>query len=105
MGADSLSPPAVPRKPGPSSRYQDSAGSVDVDLDVDESMFATLKTARPVVAPPEPAPRLVPVMDHSDFVASIPGSSRAVNAEELFDIQQQADFFISLGQHEQPLKS
>ena len=104
MGPDSLSPPAVPRKPGPSSRYQDSAGSVDVDLDVDESMFATLKTARPVVAPPEPAPRLVPVMDHSDFVASIPGSSRAVNAEELFDIQQQADFFISLGQHEQAIE-
>ncbi len=104
MGPDSLPPPAVPRKPGPASRYQDSAGSVDVDLDVDESMFATLKTARPVVAPPDAAPRLVPVMDHSDFVASIPGSSRAVNAEELFDIQQQADFFISLGQHEQAIE-
>jgi len=74
---------------------------VDVDLDVDESMFATLKTARPV-APAEQKP--VQAMDHGDFVASIPGSARAVNAEELFDIQQQADFFISLGQHEQAIE-
>jgi hypothetical protein len=31
------------------------------------------------------------------------GSSTRVNAEELFDIQQQADFFLSLGQHEQAI--
>ena len=105
LGPDSLMPPVAPRQSAVATRNQDSATSVDVDLDVDESMFATLKTtARPAV-PPEPAqPRLVPVMEHGDFVASIPGSSRAVNAEELFDIQQQADFFISLGQHEQAIE-
>ena len=32
------------------------------------------------------------------------GNSRGVNVEELFDIQQQADFFISLGQHEQAIE-
>jgi hypothetical protein len=31
-------------------------------------------------------------------------ASRAVNAEELLDIQQQADFFVSLGQHEQAIE-
>ncbi|MGH8337493.1 MAG: hypothetical protein ACRETL_11870, partial [Gammaproteobacteria bacterium] len=31
-------------------------------------------------------------------------AARAVNAEELFDIQQQADFFVSLGQHEQAIE-
>jgi hypothetical protein len=31
------------------------------------------------------------------------GSSTRVNAEELFDIQQQADFFLSLGQHDQAI--
>ncbi|WHZ11809.1 MAG: hypothetical protein OJF60_002248 [Burkholderiaceae bacterium] len=31
-------------------------------------------------------------------------ASRGVNAEELLDIQQQADFFVSLGQHEQAIE-
>lgn len=31
-------------------------------------------------------------------------STRDVNVEELFDIQQQADFFISLGQHDQAVQ-
>lgn len=76
---------------------------VDVDLDVDESMFATLKTARPVVPVAPPSDSLPPI-DHVDFAASITGASRAVNAEELFDIQQQADFFLSLGQHDQAIE-
>lgn len=104
IGPDSLMPPAAPRKAAAPPRNQDVPSVVDVDLDVDESMFATLKTARVAMASPEAAPRPVPAMDHGDFVASIPGSSRAVNAEELFDIQQQADFFISLGQHEQAIE-
>lgn len=104
IGPDSLMPPLAPRKAATPSRSQDAPSVVDVDLDVDESMFATLKTARPVAAPPEAPPRSIPGMDQGDFVASIPGSARAVNAEELFDIQQQADFFISLGQHEQAIE-
>lgn len=32
------------------------------------------------------------------------GNARGVNVEELFDIQQQADFFISLGQHDQAIE-
>ncbi len=39
----------------------------------------------------------------SDLSAISPSSPRAVNAEELFDIQQQADFFLSLGQHSQAI--
>ena len=39
----------------------------------------------------------------SDFEPNMPGTVRAVNAEELFDIQQQADFFLSLGQHAQAI--
>ena len=78
---------------------------LDVDLDVDESMFEDLK--RPAAAPSESVrPVLnddIP-MDRPDFVASMPGIPRAVNAEELFDIQQQADFFISLGQYDQAIE-
>ena len=39
----------------------------------------------------------------SGFSSGLPGAPRAVNAEELFDIQQQADFFLSLGQHDQAI--
>jgi pilus assembly protein FimV len=38
-----------------------------------------------------------------DFEPSAVGGLRPVNAEELFDIQQQADFFMSLGQHAQAI--
>jgi pilus assembly protein FimV len=79
---------------------------LDVDLGMDENMFATLKppaTASPVAVPP---PRYVAAeaLQHSDFSGSMHGMSRAANAEELLDIQQQADFFVSLGQHEQAIE-
>jgi pilus assembly protein FimV len=38
-----------------------------------------------------------------EFESSAVGGLRPVNAEELFDIQQQADFFMSLGQHAQAI--
>jgi tetratricopeptide (TPR) repeat protein len=38
-----------------------------------------------------------------DFESSAMGALRPVKAEELFDIQQQADFFMSLGQHAQAI--
>lgn len=41
---------------------------------------------------------------HPEFSVSHLGNSRAVNVEELFDIQQQADFFMSLGQHDQAIE-
>jgi pilus assembly protein FimV len=39
----------------------------------------------------------------AEFESSTVGGLRTVNAEELFDIQQQADFFMSLGQHAQAI--
>jgi hypothetical protein len=46
----------------------------------------------------------LPARPPSDFSPSMAPAARAVNAEELFDIQQQADFFVSLGQHEQAIE-
>lgn len=89
---------------------------VDVDLGMDENLFASLKSRTvtggtastqrlPVPVPPPARPAVLPRShEHSDFGHSLPGLSRAVNAEELFDIQQQADFFVSLGQHEQAIE-
>jgi hypothetical protein len=41
--------------------------------------------------------------NEAEFENSAVGGLRPVNAEELFDIQQQADFFMSLGQHDQAI--
>ncbi|MDP1968719.1 MAG: tetratricopeptide repeat protein, partial [Burkholderiaceae bacterium] len=77
-------------------------GAVGVDVDLeDEPDFDKGRTKTENVAQP---PRMPPRMDTTDFQVSLPGSPRAVNAEELFDIQQQADFFISLGQYDQAIE-
>jgi pilus assembly protein FimV len=39
----------------------------------------------------------------AELAPNAAGASRSVNTEELFDIQQQADFFMSLGQHSQAI--
>ncbi|MDB5946576.1 MAG: hypothetical protein JWQ33_1602, partial [Ramlibacter sp.] len=92
----------------------------DVDLRVDESMFESLKSVPrgPQVietgAPPNPpaVPPRAPASSrsepnstfHSSFQFSQAGSMRMVKAEELVDTQQQADFFMSLGQTEQAIE-
>jgi hypothetical protein len=40
----------------------------------------------------------------ADFMQSASSGGRAVKAEELFDVQQQADFFVSLGQKDQAIE-
>ena len=42
--------------------------------------------------------------DRPDFGSSMLQPHRALKAEELFDVQQQADFFVSIGQHEQAIE-
>lgn len=42
--------------------------------------------------------------DRKDFSSSALGVSRSVATEELFDVQQQADFFVSLGEDEQAIQ-
>lgn len=52
--------------------------------------------ALPAPLPPMPAP--APVAGH-ERVAGVPSVMHLLNAEDLFDIQQQAEFFISVGEH------
>ncbi|MFC5499758.1 FimV family protein [Caenimonas terrae] len=116
--------PVEPAAPGSPLR----AGNLD--LRVDESMFESLKkpprvpvmpsaeamartqAMKPVSPPiPTPAPtqspadrRAGPSSFQSSFQSSALASMRMVKAEELVDIQQQADFFMSLGQTEQAIE-
>lgn len=43
-------------------------------------------------------------VERRDFAPSALGTSRSVATEELFDVQQQADFFVSLGEDEQAIR-
>lgn len=73
--------------------------AVDVDLDVDS-------TPAPLQAAPRRTPGFgatVPPQDRRDFAPSAMNVSRSVAAEELFDVQQQADFFVSLGEDDQAI--
>ncbi len=74
---------------------------LDLDLGFDEPSQASamMQNEGNMVFRPQPLPRRM----HSDFHSSFGGSGRSVNTEELFDIHQQADFFVSLGQHEQAI--
>lgn len=82
--SESLAPhrePVIPSKVKPVIRMADRKGT---------EMFA----AQPKFQSSESAYALL----------SAQGGARDVNVEELFDIQQQADFFISLGQHDQAIE-
>lgn len=84
---------------------------VDIDFNLDED--SSLDSLRPLSVSQKldaSASGLnhgnpsIAVKDKREFAPSLIGASRSVAAEELFDVQQQADFFISLGEDEQAIQ-
>jgi hypothetical protein len=76
---------------------------VDVDFDLDQATGRSRgvrATASPVFLDSIP----LEFKDRSEFGSSMMNPNRAVKAEELFDVQQQADFFVSIGQNEQAIE-
>jgi hypothetical protein len=74
--------------------------AAEFDLSFSESALDRLQ-ARGPAAQKRPGPR-GPRGD-SDFAASQPASMRSVKAEEVHDVQQQADFFVSLGEYDRAI--
>lgn len=102
---DSLPPPEHD-DPG-MSRATSTPRSTLVDVSVDFGLDRT--AGQPASQRSNAAPNFVDSVplasrDRSDFGSSMLHPSRAVKAEELFDVQQQADFFVSIGQHEQAIE-
>ncbi|MES2398783.1 MAG: hypothetical protein V4573_02255 [Pseudomonadota bacterium] len=79
-----------------------SASELDLDLGNDESGFTEVKHMSHL-SNPDSLPPLAR-SERADFAMSMATPGRAVKAEELFDVQQQADFFVSLGQTEQAIE-
>ena len=78
------------------------ARALDLDLDLgDESGMDELRALHDDARESEAA--LLSVADRRDFPVSQMGVSRSVATEELFDVQQQSDFFVSLGEYDQAI--
>lgn len=103
FGAESVLPARAPLRaaaPAPAARTQ---AAVDMDLSFTESVLDDLQ-ARATSANPRNVPQGTGLRRaDSDFGSSQRASMRSVMAEELHDIQQQADFFVSLGENDQAI--
>lgn len=95
----------------PNGKAGAQALDLDLDLDLDlgqagQGRHSSLDSLRSLhdsglEADSSPAPLAA---DKRDFAGSQMGVSRSVATEELFDVQQQADFFVSLGENEQAIQ-
>lgn len=86
------------RAPGHAAPPARHGVGVDVDLDAPAAMADDWTDRKRNAMEREAKPS---VMVGADFQTSETGGSRALKVDELFDVQQQADFFISLGQYDQ----
>ena len=68
---------------------------VDIDLHLDD-----LSPPVPTVAPVTVAPPSSRMMGLRDFSPSMSGSLRSINTQEVLDVRQQAEFFMTLGQYD-----
>ena len=98
-------PPHESYESGAASFASEQKSSI-VDIDVDFGLYPATKSAgiRPAGIPAFAESVPLEYKDKSGFGSSQMHPSRAVKAEELFDVQQQADFFVSIGQHEQAIE-
>jgi len=86
VSEEAFAPPPAPISEG---------GEVDIDLHLGESVFSNLEpvSASTVRAVSKPSPP-------RDFANSTGATLRAINTKEMLDVRQQAEFFMTLGQHE-----
>ena len=75
---------------------------IDLNLDGDFDDYQSLHDASMALIDGV-APAGAPVKNGAGVAGAAASVSRSVATEELFDVQQQADFFISLGEYEQAI--
>ena len=99
-----------PRKMAPAAATPDfSSSGLDIDLDLDNPL-----PVAPTLEAPHAVQRheLAAAVGSSSFMApgarwdfshSAQASLHAINTQEMLDVRQQADFFMTLGQHEEAI--
>lgn len=103
--------PAQPGKPGRKGAPVAAVAPAGVELDLHLDQDSSLDDLQPLSGAPsresDSQPESAAALqsrDRRDFSPSALGISRSVATEELFDVQQQADFFVSLGEDEQAIQ-
>lgn len=91
----------VPRE-GVKAKPTAGVAEVDIDLPWDTPADGSLG-GRPSGSVLEAAPAVMVsrALGHHDFADSMTTTLRAVNTKEMLDIRQQAEFFMTLGQHQE----
>lgn len=80
--------------------------SVDIDLHLEDSAGASQP---PMAAPEQPSAEPAQISaagrasGHADFAHSMNASLRSLNTQEMLDVRQQAEFFMTLGQHDEAI--
>ena len=82
-----------------------SNSGLDIDLDLDEPVIATPQLPLPEIKKRVvvPVKNIAAVGIHRDLSQSMHASLHAINTQEMLDVRQQADFFMTLGQHEEAI--
>lgn len=80
------------------------SGNAPLDEAAGPKSAATKTLAAPVSALPVAAPRPAKAVAVASNTAATAAATHIVNPEELFDIQQQAEFFVSVGEHQQAIE-
>jgi pilus assembly protein FimV len=96
-GAPIVAPlPKAPTQPKPQPAVPLRVDTVDLDLNLDDLPLPAPAVAVAPVAPTLVERRVTP----RDFSSSMSAPLRAINTQEVLDIRQQAEFFMTLGQYD-----
>jgi hypothetical protein len=77
---------------------------VDIDLDLSDSLANSDTGAAFSISTPVFEFSSASVVEPVGFSQSIQGSLRAINTQEMLDVRQQADFFVTLGQYDDAIE-
>lgn len=78
---------------------------LELDFDLPSEKAMQVSVSQDVAATPVlQSPRSSRLMGLRDFSNSLSGSLRAINTQEMLDIRQQAEFFMTLGQYEDAIE-
>ena len=80
----------------------------DIDVVLEDHLDSSLKPAETQAKKSAPAavpskPVVAASSGHVDFAHSMSATLRSVNTKEMLDVRQQADFFMTLGQHDEAI--
>jgi pilus assembly protein FimV len=88
----------------PNSKLVSKSSSIDIDLELGEPTHQKSVEINEKVKDILLATPVKSMVGHSDFVHSVNATLREIKTQEMIDATQQAEFFMTLGQHEEAIE-